>query len=195
MSHYFYAMLLMGLGRFPESIAHMQKAEQLDPLSSMVQSSFGRVLYRARKFDEAVRRLNRAIELEPRNPAAYGRLADVYSEMGRHADALATWDRAQSPDSGEGPAHLARLYARAGRRKEARRMLDDLNARSVRATIHAAGAYAILGDKDQAFRLLFRIVEEQASLAIFIKEDPPLDNLHSDPRWRELLGRLNLPIE
>ena len=57
----------MALGRFPESIAHMERAEQLDPLSSTVQSGFGRVLYRARRFEEAISHLNRAIALEPQS--------------------------------------------------------------------------------------------------------------------------------
>ena len=61
----------MALGRFPESIAHMQRAEQLDPLSSTVQSGFGRILYRARRFDEAIPHLNQAIALEPEQPGGY----------------------------------------------------------------------------------------------------------------------------
>ena len=62
-AHFFSAMLFMALGRFAESIAHIERAEQLDPLSSTVQSAFGRVLYRARKFDQAIPHLNQAIAL------------------------------------------------------------------------------------------------------------------------------------
>jgi len=193
-AHYFYAMLLMGVGRLPEAIAHMQRAEQLDPLSSTVQSGLGRILYRARRFDDAARRLSRAIELEPRNHAAYARLADVYSQLGRHADAIAAWEKARASGGGE-LAHLAQLYARAGRQQEARQMLKDMEALSVDSRGVAAGAYAALGEKDESFRLLFKIAEERNDLVIFLKADPPLDPLHSDPRWKELLRRLGFTPE
>ena len=81
-AHFFEGMLFMALGRFPESIAHIERAEQLDPLSPTVQSAFGRILYRARRFDEAIPHLNQAIELQPEAAGNYGRLADVYEEMG-----------------------------------------------------------------------------------------------------------------
>jgi hypothetical protein len=43
--------------------------------------------------------------------------------------------------------------------------------------------------------VLFRLVEERNNLAIFLKADPPFKSLHSDPRWKELLRRMNLPVE
>ena len=51
-----------------------------------------------------------------------------------------------------------------------------------------------LGDTDAAFRILEKAVEERDSLLAFIKEDPTLDKLHSDPRWKLLLQRMNLPV-
>ena len=58
-----------------------------------------------------------------------------------------------------------------------------------------AAAYAVVGAKDEAFELLFRLVDERKEVGVFIKEDPPLDNLHSDPRWPTLLRRMNFPVE
>ena len=79
----------MALGCFPEAIDHMKRIEERDPLSATVQSFFGRVLYRARRYDEAIVHLNRAIELDPQSPAgAYGRLADVYEAIGKYDEAL-----------------------------------------------------------------------------------------------------------
>lgn len=59
----------------------------------------------------------------------------------------------------------------------------------------SAEVYAALGDKDIACRLLFKTVEERSDWHIFIKADPPFDSLHSDPRWKELLRRMNLPTD
>ena len=187
-AHYVYALLLMALGRLPEATMQIEHAAQLDPLSAQVHSTFGRILYRARKFDEAILRLNRAIELEPRNAVAYGRLGDVFDQMGKYVDALALYEKMQAiqGNPGSDSADIARVYARMGRRSEARQMLKRLGDRS-------ADVYTALGDKDAAFRLLFKSVDERNNWPIFIKADPLFESLHSDPRWTELLRRMNVP--
>jgi TolB-like protein/DNA-binding winged helix-turn-helix (wHTH) protein/Tfp pilus assembly protein PilF len=196
-AHYFFGFLLMGLGRFFESISLFERAEQLDPLSSTVQSGFGRILYRARRFDEAISHFNRAIALEPRNHAAYRRLGDVYEAMGRYAEALAAQEKANAlAGRAPGPnADMARTYARMGKRSEARQILETLRNRPAGLpVVPAAGAYAALDDRDEAFRVLFRNVEERNGPAPYVNVDPTLDSLHSDPRWSVLLRRMNLPI-
>jgi TolB-like protein/Tfp pilus assembly protein PilF len=203
-AHLLFADLLMALGRHPEAISEMQTVERLDPLSALNQSAFGRVLYRARNYEEAERRLKRALELSPREYGIYGRLGDVFEQMGRYAEAIESLEKAESlrKDSGSGAgrgytARLARVYARMGRRGEALRMLKDLQRTNEPRfpKLFAAAAWAVLDDKDEAFKLLFSAIEERNELMIFIKEDPPFDSLHSDPRWKELLRRMNFPTE
>jgi TolB-like protein/Tfp pilus assembly protein PilF len=189
-AHYVYALLLMALGRLPEATTQIEHAAQLDPLSAQVHSTFGRILYRARKFDEAILRLNRAIELEPRNAVAFGRLGDVFDQMGKYVDALAFYEKAQAVQGNpwSDSADIARVYARMGRRSDARQMLKRLGDGS-------ADVYTALGDKDAAFRLLFKSVDERINWPIFIKADPLFESLHSDPRWTELLRRMNFPTD
>ena len=189
-ARYVYAMLLMALGRLPEATTQIQHAALLDPLSAQVHSTFGRILYRARRFDEAVQRLNRAIDLEPRNAVAYARLGDVYDQMGKYDEALEAYEQERTlgnpsrRDSGD----IARVYAHMGRVNESKQMHKRLGEES-------ADVYAALGDKDPAFRLLFKSVDERINWPIFIKADPRFDSLHADPRWKELLGRMNLPTD
>jgi TolB-like protein/DNA-binding winged helix-turn-helix (wHTH) protein/Tfp pilus assembly protein PilF len=195
-AHFFCAYLFTALGRFPESMTHIQRAEQLDPLSSTVQSGFGVALYRARRFEDAISYLNRAIELEPQSPGAYSRLADVYEQMGKYTEALALNEKfsALRNHPPERNPRVARIYARMGKRKEARQILDSLR-RSDGDAFLIAGLHAALGDKDEAFRLLFKNTEVRDGLGVYVKVDPPLDPLHSDPRWPELLRRMKLPMD
>jgi Flp pilus assembly protein TadD len=81
-ARYVYALLLMAVDRLSEAVAQIDYAARLDPLSAQVNSTYGRVLYRARRFEEARIRLERALELEPRNVRAYGRLAEVHEQLG-----------------------------------------------------------------------------------------------------------------
>jgi len=191
-AHMLYAIFLMSLGRHDEAIREMQSAEQLDPLSSNTQSNFGRVLYRARKYEEAIPHLKRALDLEPRNYSAYVRLGDVYAKLGRYDEALTMFEKAaQLRDDGMHAARIARVYALMGRQREARQILSGLKA----GPFDIAAAYVALGDADEAFKILEKAVEERNSLLVFFKEDPSFDNLHSDPRWKELLRRMNFPSE
>jgi TolB-like protein/DNA-binding winged helix-turn-helix (wHTH) protein/Tfp pilus assembly protein PilF len=193
-AHFFHGMLFMALGRFPESIAHIERAEQLDPLSATVQSGFGRILYRARRFDEAIVHLKQAIDLDPQN-APYYRLADVMEEKGQYAEAMALNEKADKLRgrlSEVGP-NTARIYARMGRRDEAKEILARQQT-STPALFSSATAHAALGNKDEAFQLLFKLSDERDSLN-YVKTDPRLDSLHSDPRWQVLLRRMNLPTD
>jgi serine/threonine protein kinase/Tfp pilus assembly protein PilF len=199
-AHQAYADMLMALERHDQAITEIQRAEQLDPLSSFVQSRYGRVLYRARKYEEAVPYLYRAIELdpEPGNAMPYWILGDIYVEMGRYDEAIANYKKFQSQighDPVGSPAGIARAYARMGKLNEARRILAEMKATtdpSRFSTGPVAQAYTALGDKDEAFKVLFRLVEERINLATHIKADPGLDSLHTDARWKELLRRMNL---
>ena len=192
-AHFFSAMLCMALGCFTESIAHMKRLEERDPLSATLQSFFGRVLYRARKFDEAMVHYNRAIELAPYSAAgAYHRLAEVYEELGRYAEALALLQKAAAAENRSGSRlATARIYARMGKREEARAIANSSKGSD---PYSLAMVYAALGENDEAFRLLLRALEDSPSLG-YANTDPKFDSLRSDPRWKEVLHRLRMPTE
>ncbi len=199
-AHRLFANLLMALGRHVEATGEIQAAELLDPLSSLVQSDFGRVLYRARNYPQAERRFMQAIALDPLNQGAYSRLGDLYLEMGRYDDAIANYGKREALQGGYNRGYapdLAQVYARMGRRDEALRLLNGLRRTTEPARFPnrvAAAAWTSLGDKDEAFSLLFKAVEERSVLPFF-KEDPSFDSLRSDPRWKELLRRMSFPEE
>lgn len=127
----------------------------------------------------------------------YWIFGSVYAEMGRYDEAIASFKKAQSHGARflDTSAEIACVNARMGKPNEATRILAELKATSDSSTFSTAAvayAYAALGDKDEAFKVLFRLVEERNNLGTHLKADPPLANLHSDPRWQELLRRMNL---
>jgi len=199
-AHRGYGDLLSALERHEEAIREMQRADELDPLSSITQSRYARTLYRARKYEEAVPHARRAIELDPNpgNAMPYWILGELYFQMGRYDEAITNMTKAKS--QGERAfgisGAIATIYARMGKENEARRILHEMKASMDPAKfsiIPVAAAYTALGDKDEAFKVLFRLVDEGENLATHIKADPPFESLHSDPRWKELLRRMNFP--
>jgi serine/threonine protein kinase/tetratricopeptide (TPR) repeat protein len=183
---------LMHLGRHDEAIREGQVAVQLDPVSSEGHSALGRFLYRARRYGEALPHLQRAVELERRSATAYVRLGEVYVQLGRYDEAIASFEKVRElvPKGGYFQPEIARVYALMGRESEARQMVSGVKGNAYLI----AAVYAALGDKDEAFRILEKAVGEHQFLTP-LKVEPPLENLHSDPRWQVLLRRMNFPEE
>jgi tetratricopeptide (TPR) repeat protein len=92
-------------------------------------------------------------------------------------------------------AGLGRAYAELGSQAEAQKILNELLARSKRDYFPAwaiATVYIGLGDKDRALQWLGKAVEERGEYVVWLKTDPLYDPLRSDPRFQDLLRRLNL---
>jgi serine/threonine protein kinase/Tfp pilus assembly protein PilF len=188
--HLYYGYLRAHLGRHDEAIREGQIVVQLDPVSSATQSALGRFLYWAHRYEEALPHLLRAVELEPRSLTPNYRLGDLYVQLGRYDEAIAAYERSGEaiPKGGYPHAGIARVYALMGRHREARQMISGLKDNPyIIAAVHVA-----LGDKDEAFRILEKAVGERQFLTP-LKVEPPLESLHSDPRWKALLRRMNFP--
>ena len=190
-AHRSYGHLLMALGRHDEAVNEGEIAAQLDPLTAETQTALGRFLYRARRYTDALPPLQLAVEREPRSIGANVRLADVYVQLGLYDEALAVFERGRdlTGNYSNFQAHIARVYALMGREREARQILGGLKVEP----IAMAAIYTALGDKDEAFRILKRAIDERNSFLVTLKQDPPFDSLHSDPRWNALLRPMNFP--
>jgi tetratricopeptide (TPR) repeat protein len=179
--HSSYGFFLMAVGRHDEAIREGWRAVELDPLSSEVQSALGRFLYRGHRIEEAVAPLQRAIELEPQDLAARFRLGEVFTQLRKYDEALSLF--------GGKSFGAARVYALTGRKQEALEIMRGVNV----PPISMAAVYAALGDKDKAFQVLQKAVDNRSAHLVYLKEDPPLESLHSDPRWQALIQRMKFP--
>ena len=163
---------------------------KVNPLSAALEVQYGLALYYARRYDEAVARFQRAIELEPQNVGPFGLLAQVYGKMGRAQEALALLDR---PEFRGSPA-LGLAYALAGRRAEALEVVRRLTTpESNPDSIGLARIYLVLGDKDHGFEWLTKAFDARHNLAMATKFSPLFDDVRSDPRFQALVARLKIP--
>ena len=152
----------------------------------------------AGRFDDAVRRLEQTLELEPNFSMAHVMLGFSYLGKGMPDRAVSQLEKARAL-AGTRPdvvAFHAQALARAGRRREALKALDDLftlAAPRAPSPFLVAGVYSALGDKDRAFEWLDKAVEARNWELPILKGDHVFDVLRSDPRFPKLLARLNLP--
>jgi serine/threonine protein kinase/tetratricopeptide (TPR) repeat protein len=198
-AHEYYAWLLIGLGHREEGLAEIRRAEQLDPLSVEIGFEEGSFLILSRRYAEALIQLNKARELDPDQWATYYEQGQALEQLGRAPEALAALKKSEQI-LGANPspplAEEARVYALTGRRDEAMRALDRLLALAQKTQVSkyaVATVYAALGDKDQAFARLNQAYEEHSFLLDFVKVDPELDPLRADPRFHELVRKMNFP--
>src|SRR5258707_2544836 len=186
---------LAAMGRFPEAISEAKLAQENDPLSMSINTNAGWTLFLAGRHGEAMEALKKIIEIDPSFPRALFRLGSAYENRGMYGEAIAELQKAVQLSAGD-PYYegaLGHAYAVSGNVSAARRMLDLLKSRSRRQYIPAyaiALIYAGLGEKDNAFLWLGKAYDDRSTSLAYLKVDPVLNSLRSDPRFVGLVQRI-----
>ncbi len=197
--HRQYAEFLGHVGRFAESLAEIERALELDPLSPVAQVVRGWLLYQARQYDRAVEQLTKLTVRDPAFAIAHEVLGLVYQQQERHDDAIAEFRQAVSL-SRQAPFYLASLghaYGVSGRIDEAKKILDQLIEESKRIYVSPfliALVHVGLDDKDQAFSWLEEARAAGTYRFLYLKVFPIFDRLRDDPRFDELVRRSGLAV-
>jgi TolB-like protein/DNA-binding winged helix-turn-helix (wHTH) protein/Tfp pilus assembly protein PilF len=189
------SLYLMSMGRTSESIAEMNRAHDLDPLSISMNFSLGWRLYLAREYDQAIEQLRNTIDMDPDFVLPHLVLGQAYEQKKMYDQAITELRRAVDISQSSAPAiaALARAYAVSGRTTEARKLLDQLMEQSKRRYVspfYVAIVYAGLGENDQALDWIEKAYKDRSNAIVFAKVDPQLDTLRSTPRFQSLLHRL-----
>ncbi len=194
-AHHWYAEHLALLGHFDEALRESERARELDPLSLIIATDNGAILYFSRQYDRAIEKLRAVLEVDPNFLHAHI-LAYVYVQKGMFADAQADLEKLRRVDATPWSlAQSAYVFGRFGQQAEARRALDKLEQLNRRRQIDAALiliAYVGMGNKDEAFAWLEKAYSQHSNVLTTLKVDPAFDPLRSDPRFKDLLRRVGL---
>jgi serine/threonine-protein kinase len=192
-----YADFLTGMGRLGEAFIEIERAVELDPLSPVVGTSHGDTFYYARRYQEAIGRYEHTLELDPGYRWARFNIGRTLQQLGRHDEAILSFERAHR-DAGmslEDSPMLAHARAAAGDHAAARavlpRIIEGWNRGNV-SPYSVANIHIALGDRDEAFAWLERALEDRDRMMTTLRVHPRLDPLRSDPRFADLLVRMNL---
>jgi tetratricopeptide (TPR) repeat protein len=183
-------------GRIDEAIAEVKSRSDLDPLVPR-SGRLARLLYDGGRYNEALEAYRKGPETDPNGYVGGGLvLAEIYLKQARYEDALAealkATSRARNPRT---LANIGYIYAAAGKRDEAIKILNEVKAQTrehYNLETPIAAIYAALGDKDQAFAWLEKGYEDRDHGVADLKVDRRFDTLRSEPRFTDLLRRLNL---
>ena len=198
MAHNWYGEYLQEMGRNEEASAQTRQALMLDPLSPASANELGYTFYTARQYDQAIRAFQRALELEPDYVDPHVGLGWVYGEKQMYGEAIAELEIAVNLGNRHEfiVASLGKVLGDSGRRQEARKLLEELEERSKHRYIsHCLIALVQigLGERDQAVASLEQGYTDRDQWMLYLKVDPHLDDLRSDPRFKDLLRRVGLP--
>ena len=196
-AHHWYGEFLTRLGRFDEARAELKKAQELDPLSLLINTSAGRELYYARQYPAAIEQFRKTLEMD-RNfvPAQHG-IELAYAQNGMFREAVAERQKvltlSGSPDLA---AAIGDDYRQSGYEGVLQSWLEGLNEVSKRGYVSSyniAQIHARLGHKPEAHAMLERAYSSRDGNLTYVKIDPAFDDLRSDAQFQGLLLKLAIP--
>lgn len=196
-SHHWYALYLSAMERHDEAIAEEKRAQELEPLSLIINKNVGTIFYYARKYEQAIEQYKKALELDPDFARTHFFLGLAYISNSMFEEAIAEIKKAIT-FSGENTVMLALLasaIAMSGKKDEATKILKDLKKRLKRGYVpsfNLAILYMGLDEKASAFEWLEKAYQERSSWLVSLKVEPILDGLRSDPRFTALLKKVGL---
>ncbi len=190
-----YAMFLSSLGRLDEALVQIRRAHELDPLSPIIGTAVGRILHFCCRFDEAVEQCQHIVELNPQFPGAYFDLGLAYIEKGMHSEALSAFKRMAVLTGDKKGGLMLLAWGRMGEEKKVFELLEELSKRSTTQFVpplSLAFLNLVLGNLDQAMELLEEGYAVRDSNLLYLQCEPVFDPLREDPRFQDLLCRMNL---
>jgi tetratricopeptide (TPR) repeat protein len=184
-------------GEYDESLKAFEKLTRLDPAARAVAAyNRARIYIYKREFEKALEELDKGVKVEPNHPMLKIFRSGVYYYQGKHDEAIELLSgvlKEHPRMDGIRPLY-AEYLAGAGRREEALAQLTD-DALAISRTDHdmaywVGSTYALLGDKDLAFKWLGKAIRLGNENKPHFERDSNLVSLRDDPRWPELIAKM-----
>jgi len=193
----YYSHFLFMMRRPEEAMEQIERALELDPFNALFRAIYGMDLMYARRYEDAIALLRETLRTAPNDPVALSTLRSAYHQKGMYEEALEIWKTSYAAKGDrEAEEALARGFAEAGYSGALSRVAETLIARSRTTYVTSwqiGTLYTRAGKNDEALEWLEKAYEEHDGNMPYISVDPIFDGLRDDPRFQDLLRRLNLP--
>jgi tetratricopeptide (TPR) repeat protein len=195
-AYHWYSVLLNFMGRHDEARAMIQRAHELDPLSSVISMNISWSQQIQNDHEASIETSLKVLEIDPNFAPAYDSLGMSYLKTGRNAEAVAAAEKSvQLSKYGLNFGDLGYVYAMTGKRNEAIAIAKELEkgyAEKKPNSGYIAAVYVGLGDKDKAFEWLEKGFQNKEETGVN-RGQVPFESLRDDPRYKDLLKRMGLP--
>ena len=169
----------------------------MDPLKNGINLNIGYVLYFARQYEAALDQYNIGVGLDPAYGAAYYGRGLVNAAIGRYKDAIADYKemiRLYKDHAGVN-CYLGAALAKDGQIDAARDILRRLETgKEYVSRVELAVLYTALGETDKALSAVERAFNERDPQMQYLTVEPNFDPIKQEPRFRELIRKVGLPI-
>jgi TolB-like protein/DNA-binding winged helix-turn-helix (wHTH) protein/Tfp pilus assembly protein PilF len=193
-----YSLYLSAMGKFDDSFEQIKKARELEPLSISINTSLGWRLYLAREYDRSIAQLRDTLEMDPASEWAHLNLGQAYEQKGQFGLAIEELQKAVelSRSSPLTISALAHAEALSGNHAGANKLLTQLEALSKKQYVspyYIAIVYLGLGKNEMTMDWLEKAYTDHSNGLVFLKVEPELDPLRTNPRFITLQNQLNFP--
>lgn len=197
-SRHSYADFLVAMGRAEEAIAQLRKQIEIDPFDVSAQVQMASLAYMCRNYAQAIAQARKVLAQDPNNWAAHLWLGLALEQKHDFAAAIDELKKATEHSNIKmWVGFVAHAKALSGDKAGAQRILKHLHSLAVRTYVSPwwfAVIYTGLGDRSQAFTYLERSYRGREHDLAFSNVWPIFDELHSDPRYEDLVRRIGLPV-
>jgi tetratricopeptide (TPR) repeat protein len=197
--HATYSAFLEMIGRFQEAISEGEQAVLLDPLSHISRASLAEALSVAGQNERGVEQLKMIFAIDSQYPKAHETLGDIYLRRGAYKEAIHEYQASEQYGGAKLLGLLGYAYACSGSKDRALRALAELKELDRRSSSGDSSYDLALveigrGDRDAALAWLEKEYQQHDDDGLlFLKYEPIFDPLRFDPRFQDLLRRMNFP--
>jgi len=199
-AHHWYSIHLLGLGRLEEAIGQLKIAEELDPASPMIHAYAGGLYIYARRYDDAMKELDKSLQLDPYFVPAHANRSDACLSKAMFSEAITEleWVLPRVPETTQWKVERGFVYALSGRKDDAARLAREVEAAPDYEQLEPqrlAVIYSKLGNMDRALKLIERAFELHSITPFQVRQSQFYDTINSDPRFEELFKKATQSTE
>jgi len=195
----YYANFLYVMGDPEEGMRQTELALVLDPLNPLFRAIYAMDLMYERRYDEVIDLLLTTLKTSPDDPVSLSTLRSAYHQKKMDEEALEIWKASYAAKGDTEAVEALMLGYSGGGYSGALSQVAELFIRRSRTTTkyvtpwQIGTLYTRAGKVDEALEWLEKAFDERDSNIPYIRVDPIFDRLREEPRFQELIRRLNFP--